>query len=221
MRGLVVAAVGVCLLAGCAAAPDPSPPQGVSVEEAEQRVLDRNEFWWFLIGPQGAPMPEVESIAYSTDDEKALECFSQSTGIPSITYQGQVGYWIGPNGEPLSDAQNRALFVCTLQYPLDVSDPAAIGMFSEEERAWAWNYQRTRLVPCLQLIKVGWDPSLGARPLRRAVQHEVEDALSEKILHGELNAGDHVHVDWIDNEFVFTTSRQAGLPEKEPEAVEA
>src|SRR4051812_30944956 len=72
-----------------------------------------------------------------------------------------------------------------------------------------------------QLIKVGWDPSLGARPLRRAVQHEVEDALSEKILHGELNAGDHVHADFIDGEFVFTTSRQAGLPEKEPEAVEA
>jgi ATP-dependent Clp protease ATP-binding subunit ClpC len=72
-----------------------------------------------------------------------------------------------------------------------------------------------------QLIKVGWDPSLGARPLRRAVQHEIEDALSEKILHGELNAGDHVHADFIDGEFVFTTSRQAGLPEKEPEAVEA
>ncbi len=152
MRGLVVAAVGVCLLAGCAEVPAPVAPQGVSVEEAEQRVLDRNEFWWFLIAPQDAPMPEVEPIAYSTDDEKALECFSQSTGIPSITYQGQVGYWIGPNGEPLSDAQNRALFVCTLQYPIDVSDPAAIGMFSEEERAWAWNYQRTRLVPCLQLM---------------------------------------------------------------------
>ena len=72
-----------------------------------------------------------------------------------------------------------------------------------------------------QLIKVGFDPSLGARPLRRAVQHEIEDALSEKILHGELNAGDHVHADFIDGAFVFTTSRQAGLPEKEPEAVEA
>jgi ATP-dependent Clp protease ATP-binding subunit ClpC len=45
--------------------------------------------------------------------------------------------------------------------------------------------------------------------------------LSEKILHGELNAGDHVHADYIEGEFVFTTSRQAGLPEKEPEAVEA
>src|SRR5690606_31327955 len=61
-----------------------------------------------------------------------------------------------------------------------------------------------------QLIKVGWDPSLGARPLRRAVQHEVEDALSEKILHGELVAGDHVHVDYADGQFVFTTSRQPG-----------
>ena len=72
-----------------------------------------------------------------------------------------------------------------------------------------------------QLIKVGFDPSLGARPLRRAVQHEIEDALSERILHGELNAGDHVHVDYLDGAFVFTTGRQAGLPEKEPEAVEA
>ena len=72
-----------------------------------------------------------------------------------------------------------------------------------------------------QLIKVGFDPSLGARPLRRAVQHEIEDALSEKILHGELNAGDHVHVDFTDGEFIFTTGRQVGLEEKAPEAVEA
>ena len=68
-----------------------------------------------------------------------------------------------------------------------------------------------------QLIKVGFDPSLGARPLRRAVQHDIEDALSEKILHGELSAGDHVHADYVLSkdgvgEYVFTTSRQAGLP---------
>jgi ATP-dependent Clp protease ATP-binding subunit ClpC len=72
-----------------------------------------------------------------------------------------------------------------------------------------------------RLIKIGFDPALGARPLRRAVQHEVEDRLSEKILHGELNAGDHVHVDFVDDEFAITTSRQPGLPEAEPIAVEA
>ena len=69
-----------------------------------------------------------------------------------------------------------------------------------------------------RLIDIGWDPTLGARPLRRAVQHEVEDALSEKILHGELNAGDHVHVDFATGadglgEFVFTTGRQPGREE--------
>ena len=57
-----------------------------------------------------------------------------------------------------------------------------------------------------RLIEVGFDPTLGARPLRRAVQHEIEDRLSERILQGELNAGDHVHVDFADGQFVFTTS---------------
>ncbi|MCU1639099.1 MAG: NDP-hexose 4-ketoreductase, partial [Microbacteriaceae bacterium] len=61
-----------------------------------------------------------------------------------------------------------------------------------------------------QLIKVGFDPSLGARPLRRAIQHEIEDRLSERILQGELNAGDHVVVDFADGEFSFATSRQPG-----------
>jgi ATP-dependent Clp protease ATP-binding subunit ClpC len=60
-----------------------------------------------------------------------------------------------------------------------------------------------------RLIEVGFDPALGARPLRRAVQHEVEDRLSEKILHGELNSGDHVLVDYRDGEFVMTTTQRA------------
>ncbi|MFM7030621.1 MAG: AAA family ATPase, partial [Micrococcales bacterium] len=55
-----------------------------------------------------------------------------------------------------------------------------------------------------KLIELGFDPALGARPLRRAVQREVEDKLSEKILHGELAAATHVSIDVVDNEFVFT-----------------
>ena len=54
-----------------------------------------------------------------------------------------------------------------------------------------------------RLIELGYDPTLGARPLRRAVQRNVEDALSEKILHGELLAGHHVKVDFDGKEFVF------------------
>jgi ATP-dependent Clp protease ATP-binding subunit ClpC len=45
------------------------------------------------------------------------------------------------------------------------------------------------------LAKKGWDPVLGARPLRRTIQRDIEDALSEKILFGELAAGQIVVVD--------------------------
>ena len=45
------------------------------------------------------------------------------------------------------------------------------------------------------LSQKGYDPVLGARPLRRTIQREIEDHLSEKILFGELKAGQIVIVD--------------------------
>ena len=54
-----------------------------------------------------------------------------------------------------------------------------------------------------KLIEIGFDPTLGARPLRRAMQREIEDQLSERILHGQLNSGDHVKVDVVDGTFAF------------------
>jgi len=45
------------------------------------------------------------------------------------------------------------------------------------------------------LAKKGYDPVLGARPLRRTIQREIEDVLSEKILYGTLRPGEIVVVD--------------------------
>jgi ATP-dependent Clp protease ATP-binding subunit ClpC len=45
------------------------------------------------------------------------------------------------------------------------------------------------------LAKRGFDPVLGARPLRRTIQREIEDQLSEKILFGEIEPGQIVIVD--------------------------
>ena len=57
------------------------------------------------------------------------------------------------------------------------------------------------------LAERGFDPVLGARPLRRAIQRDIEDALSEKILFGELERGQKVIVDAegesILGEFIF------------------
>jgi len=53
------------------------------------------------------------------------------------------------------------------------------------------------------LSKKGYDASLGARPLRRTIQREVEDVLSEKILLGEFRAGQLIVVDTEDDAIVF------------------
>ncbi|HVA60666.1 MAG TPA: ATP-dependent Clp protease ATP-binding subunit [Mycobacteriales bacterium] len=53
------------------------------------------------------------------------------------------------------------------------------------------------LTPAAKLLLAtkGYDPVLGARPLRRTIQREIEDVLSEKILYGELKPGHIVVVD--------------------------
>jgi len=46
-----------------------------------------------------------------------------------------------------------------------------------------------------ELAKTGYDPQLGARPLRRAIQRQIEDVLSEKILYKTFSAGEIIVVD--------------------------
>jgi ATP-dependent Clp protease ATP-binding subunit ClpC len=53
------------------------------------------------------------------------------------------------------------------------------------------------------LAEKGYDPSLGARPLRRTIQRLVEDPLSEKLLWKEFKAGQTIIVDARDDEIVF------------------
>jgi ATP-dependent Clp protease ATP-binding subunit ClpC len=68
-----------------------------------------------------------------------------------------------------------------------------------------------------RLADRGYDPLLGARPLRRTIQREIEDPLSEKILFSELRAGSIVVVDVEGTgeaaKFSFTSSPKATLPE--------
>ena len=54
-----------------------------------------------------------------------------------------------------------------------------------------------------KLIAVGYDPVYGARPLKRAIQQEIENPLSVKLLSGEFVAGDTIKVD-VDAEGNFT-----------------
>ena len=70
------------------------------------------------------------------------------------------------------------------------------------------------------LAERGYDPVMGARPLRRTIQRDLEDPLSEKMLFGEMPQGSIVLVDvtgeGADREFVFTATPKTELPDAPP-----
>ncbi len=71
----------------------------------------------------------------------------------------------------------------------------------------------------------GYDPLLGARPLRRVIQREIEDALSERILFSELKAGEIIVVgvdgDGPDATFTFTGAPKSTMPDSPEDLAEA
>ena len=71
----------------------------------------------------------------------------------------------------------------------------------------------------------GYNPLLGARPLRRTIQREIEDSLSERILFGELKAGEIVVVDiegtGAEAVFTFKGAPKAAMPDTPEDLAEA
>ncbi len=57
-----------------------------------------------------------------------------------------------------------------------------------------------------KLGEAGFDPVYGARPLKRAIQHELENPLAREILSGKFAPGDSIRVDWDGEGFVFERS---------------
>ena len=71
----------------------------------------------------------------------------------------------------------------------------------------------------------GYDPLMGARPLRRTIQREIEDSLSERILFGELKAGEIIVVDvegeGAEAKFTFVGAPKSTMPDSPENLAEA
>jgi len=67
------------------------------------------------------------------------------------------------------------------------------------------------------LAEVGYDPDFGARPLKRAIQRELQDPLAMKILAGEFKEGDTIRVDKGPHGLTFTTVAAAEVVGEEEE----
>ncbi len=75
------------------------------------------------------------------------------------------------------------------------------------------------------LAEIGYDPSYGARPLRRVLQRQVENELSKRLLRGEYQTGDRIVVDYVADEegekkLVFRREAPQPIPVEFPAAAD-
>jgi ATP-dependent Clp protease ATP-binding subunit ClpB len=70
------------------------------------------------------------------------------------------------------------------------------------------------------LAERGYDPIYGARPLRRLMQHEIDDKLARALLAGDIEDGDTVMVDLAGDELTVSRFAADDLPRPEPSAVD-
>ena len=61
----------------------------------------------------------------------------------------------------------------------------------------------------LFLVENGYNPSFGARPLKRTIQKYLENALAVKILDGEMSAGDHVIIEGTGKGLSFVVQKKS------------
>lgn len=69
------------------------------------------------------------------------------------------------------------------------------------------------------LADEGYDPQFGARPLKRVIQHRIENALAGKILSGDFGDGDSIRVDYQGKSFTFSKLIQTGSPATDVQSV--
>jgi len=62
------------------------------------------------------------------------------------------------------------------------------------------------------LGNLGYDPTYGARPLKRVIQKQLVDKLALRLLEGEFQPGDHVLVDAADGELAFSKTTAGAQP---------
>jgi ATP-dependent Clp protease ATP-binding subunit ClpC len=71
------------------------------------------------------------------------------------------------------------------------------------------------------IVKEGFEPKFGARPLRRAVQKLIENPLSNQIIEGKFKPGDKIQADADGKKLSFTKIGETGFVKKEPAKAKA
>jgi ATP-dependent Clp protease ATP-binding subunit ClpC len=173
--------------------------------------------------------------------KNAVVVLTSNVGAEALAYRGTLGFQPG-EGEGAAEAGRRDAVMDALRaafrpeflnrideivvfHPLSREQMGSIveRLLEATRRKLRGQAVSLEVTPAAiaALAERGFEPRFGARPLRRAIQRELETPISRMMLRGELHEGDRVRVDFSGEAFVFAAERgerpAGGGPER-PEA---
>lgn len=181
-----------------------------------------------------------DAKGHKVDFRNAIIVMTTNIGAEMIKRQGGLGFQLTAD-ENVEEAQKYDEMRKTLLDSLKrVFRPEFINRLDSVIVFHALNKQHIRQIVNLELAKVserlkehnlnlvatdaaldklaeeGYDPEMGARPLRRVIQQKIEDVLSDRVLSSEFADGDTIRID-LDGEGEITLKREEPKKEREKE----
>ena len=205
-----------------------APPGYVGYDEGGQltEAVRRRPYSVVLLDEIEKAHPEVFNVLLQllddgrlTDGKGRTVTFVNTVVIMTSNVGSQ---WIG--NATLSDAELREQVMAALkasfrpEFLNRVDETIIFHSLDQEQLAEIVGIQLRRLNSLLEARDIelvvspaardalshdGYDPSYGARPLKRTIQREIQDSLAMLLLRGEFSDGDTIYVDAVQGEYVF------------------
>lgn len=163
----------------------------------------------------------TDSKGRTVDFRNTVVIMTSNIGAEALKYQKNVGFGVGDKSDKYKDMKGTMLeelkkafkpeFINRIDetivfHPLEKEDLKQIVSLMAKSLTKRLKEQGIELEltdsALGKIAEEGYDPQYGARPIRRALQKNVEDRLSEELLKGTISTGKAVVFDYVDGEFV-------------------
>ncbi len=215
-----------------------APPGYVGYDEGGQltEAVRRRPYTVVLFDEIEKAHPEVfNTLLQLLDDGRLTDGQGRTVDFRNtvVIMTSNIGSAYLVNGLPAAEAERKVLAELANHFRPEflnrLDETIVFSRLSEEQLRKIVTIQVARLAALLEtkrihlllapkaeeeLARRGYDPAFGARPLKRVIQKEIQNALAMRLLTGEVREGDTVHVDIGDEGFVFTPSRDPAEEQK-------
>lgn len=172
-----------------------------------------------------------DNLGHVVNFRNTLIIMTSNAGARQITSENRLGFGLSANGvlsasEIKTSAMSELKKLMSPELINRIDDIVVFDVLTEKEVSLIFDLQVKELKERIAeqfldieitpksrsyFIKNGYDPSYGARPMRRLIQREIEDGLATKIISGECRQGDTIVVDMRKNSVILKVKKSRAL----------